>query len=163
AGSAALIASTHTPGQPAQAQAAASVIDAHCHLFNVRDMPLEGFIRKVLIPSNKDLAGYFARYQGAFEVMIHTLAEVMREDAPLAPEESALLDDIASGRRGAPSAEERRRRDLAILEKVLNRVWSKQILRRMRFRDGEAANIAIQRLQMLLLQEVSPHIFDGIV
>jgi len=163
AGSAALLASTRTFGEPAQAQAAAIVIDAHCHLFNVRDMPLEGFIRKVLIPNNKELAGYFARYQGAFEVMIHTLAEVMREDAPLPPDEIALLDDIARGHRRSPTADERRRRDLAILEKVLNRIWSKQILRRMRFRDGEAANIAIQRLQMLLLQEVSPRIFDGIV
>src|SRR5215468_11330041 len=111
AAGAALIASTRALDEPAQAQAAANVIDAHCHLFNVRDMPLEGFIRKVLIPSNKELAGYFARYQGAFEVMIHTLAEVMREDAPLPREEIALLDDIAGGRRREPSAEERRRRD----------------------------------------------------
>ncbi|HLH89669.1 MAG TPA: hypothetical protein VKX28_14545 [Xanthobacteraceae bacterium] len=41
------------------------LIDAHCHLFNARDLPIEGFTKKVLRRGPGYLNGFSASISGA--------------------------------------------------------------------------------------------------
>jgi len=151
--------------RPAAAQAPAArapirrLIDAHCHLFNARDLPIEGFTKKVLIPEYKQLSSLFARYPAAFQVMIHTLANIMQEQAPSPGDEVKFIDGVEAGTRRLPTPAEQRARDIANIEKVLRKIWSKDILRELSILDARAANIGISDLQRLILREVYPEIF----
>src|ERR1700744_4374594 len=90
----ALSASAQTPRSRAPIR---RLIDAHCHLFNARDLPIEGFTKKVLIPEYKQLGSLFARYPDAFKVMIHALATIMQERAPLPAAEIKFIDGLDAG------------------------------------------------------------------
>jgi len=135
------------------------LIDAHCHLFNARDLPIEGFTKKVLIPEYKQLSSLFARYPDAFRVMIHALAIIMQDQAPPPADEIKFVDDLDAGRRRLPTAREQETRDVANIEKVLRKIWSKDILRELSVRDARAADVGIVDLQKLILTEVYPQIF----
>src|SRR5215470_14831967 len=95
------------------------LIDAHCHLFNARDLPIEGFTKKVLIPEYRQLNSLFARYPDAFKVMIHALANIMQEQASSPGDEVKFIDGLEAGTRRLPTAAEQRARDIANIEKVL--------------------------------------------
>jgi len=135
------------------------LIDAHCHLFNARDLPIEGFTKKVLIPEYKQLSSLFARYPEAFRVMIHALATIMQEQSPLPAAEIKFIDGLDSGSTHLPTASELRARDIANIERVLRKIWSKDILRELSVRNARAADVGIVQLQQLILREVSPGIF----
>lgn len=154
-----------TPAAVAQAPAARApikrLIDAHCHLFNARDLPIEGFTKKVLIPEYKQLNSLFARYPDAFKVMIHALATIMQEQAPSPGDEVRLIDGLEAGTRRLPTAAEQRDRDIANIEKVLRKIWSKDILRELSVLNARAADIGIVDLQKLILREVYPEIFSS--
>jgi predicted TIM-barrel fold metal-dependent hydrolase len=137
------------------------LIDAHCHLFNARDLPIEGFTKKVLIPEYKQLSSLFARYPDAFKVMIHALATIMQERAPLPADEIKFVDALDAGSAHLPTAAERRTRDIANIEAVLQKIWSKDILRELSIRNARAADVGIVDLQKLILTEVYPEIFSS--
>jgi len=137
------------------------LIDAHCHLFNARDIPIEGFTKKVLIPAYKQLGSLFERYPQAFTVMIHALATIMQEQAPLPAAEIKLIDALDAGSARLPTAAERRALDIANIEKVLRKIWSKDILRELSVRNARAADVGIIELQKLILSEVYPGIFSS--
>jgi predicted TIM-barrel fold metal-dependent hydrolase len=137
------------------------LIDAHCHLFNARDLPIEGFTKKVLIPEYKQLSSLFARYPDAFKVMIHALASIMQEQAPSPADEIKFVDRLDAGSARLPSPAEQRARDIANIEKVLRKIWSKDILRELGVRDARAADVGIVDLQQLILREVYPEIFSN--
>jgi predicted TIM-barrel fold metal-dependent hydrolase len=137
------------------------LIDAHCHLFNAHDLPIEGFTKKVLIPEYKQLSSLFARYPDAFVVMIHTLANIMQEQAPQPGDEIKFIDALDAGTRRLPTAAEQEARDVANIEKVLQKIWSKDILRELSVRNARAADVGIIDLQKLILSEVYPEIFSG--
>jgi predicted TIM-barrel fold metal-dependent hydrolase len=145
------------------------LIDAHCHLFNARDLPIEGFTKKVLIPEYQQLGDLFSRYPDAFRVMIHALATIMQREAP-APtvalsgeraSEVVFADRLDQGTDRLPTPAAQRARDLANIESVLRKIWSKDILRELRVTDARVADIGIIDLQKLLLQEVFPGIFSN--
>ena len=156
---------TRTRAAVAEAPAARApirrLIDAHCHLFNARDLPIEGFTKKVLIPEYKQLNSLFARYPDAFKVMIHALAIIMQEQAPSPGDEVKFIDGLEAGTRRLPTAAEQRARDIANIEKVLRKIWSKDILRELSILNARAANIGIVDLQKLILREVYPEIFSN--
>ncbi|HEY1541961.1 MAG TPA: hypothetical protein VGG01_06100 [Xanthobacteraceae bacterium] len=135
------------------------LIDAHCHLFNARDLPIEGFTKKVLIPEYKQLSSLFARYPDAFKVMIHALATIMQEQAPLSAAEIKFVDGLDAGSTHLPTTTEVRKRDIANIERVLRKIWSKDILSELGVRNARAADVGIVELQELILREVSPGIF----
>jgi len=137
------------------------LIDAHCHLFNARDLPIEGFTKKVLIPEYKQLSSLFARYPDAFKVMIHALASIMQEQAPSPADEIKFAEGLDAGTARLPSPGQRRSRDIGNIEKVLRKIWSKDILRELSIRDARAADVGIVDLQKLLLREVYPEIFSN--
>lgn len=135
------------------------VIDAHCHVFNARDLPIEGFAIKVLIPRMKELRTHFAKYPNAFIVLVRALSTIMQEEAPVPSTEMFLVEKIQKGSK-APSDDDRKKEDLASIEKALKKIWSKDILKQLRFKDGFAANVAIETLQRLLIVEFEPKAFD---
>src|SRR5258707_2619162 len=62
------------------------IIDAHCHVFNAADLPIEGFARKVMVPRSaqtSDLVARFADYPGALEALVHAIAVQVRSAQPL--------------------------------------------------------------------------------
>src|SRR5215475_476269 len=137
------------------------LIDAHCHLFNARDLPIEGFTEKVLIPEYEQLSSLFARYPDAFKVMIHALASIMQEQAPSPADEIKFAEGLDAGTARLPSPGQRRSRDIGNIEKVLRKIWSKDILRELSIRNARAADIGIVDLQKLILREVYPEIFSS--
>jgi predicted TIM-barrel fold metal-dependent hydrolase len=160
AGGLAIAGQTIVPARAARAPVR-RLIDAHCHLFNARDLPIEGFTKKVLIPEYKQLSSLFARYPDAFVVMIHALATIMQEQAPSPAEEIRFVDGLDAGSARFPTAEEQRRRDIANIERVLDKIWSKDILRELSISNARAADVGIVDLQKLILREVYPEIFSN--
>src|SRR6266852_2230768 len=95
-----------------------SSIDVHCHIFNGRDLPVEGFLSKVV------LVDYPPPIADALEPLIFLLATIMHR-APTVEEELKVLDGIARRRatRGqyAQSRDQRRAIVLFALRKFLAR------------------------------------------
>lgn len=134
----------------------ARIIDAHCHIFNADDIPIEGFMKRVVIPGNADLNGYFRQYPDAFVVMIHALSRLLKDQAQSVQKEIAFLN-----RRGsAPSAAATSARELAVIKILLDQIWDKSALRDLRWKkDAYAADIALRQLQRLILQDVYSDFF----
>ncbi|HLH90189.1 MAG TPA: amidohydrolase family protein [Xanthobacteraceae bacterium] len=114
-----------------------------------------------LIPEYKQLSSLFARYPDAFTVMIHALSTIMQEQAPGPAEEIRFVDGVDAGSARFPSAAELRSRDIANITRVLDKIWSKDILRELSIRNARAADVGIVDLQKLILQEVYPEIFSN--
>src|SRR5437762_5109375 len=52
------------------------IIDAHCHIFNAADLPIEGFAKKIMVPrsvQSSELVARFADYPGALEALVHAI------------------------------------------------------------------------------------------
>src|SRR5438132_10131217 len=52
------------------------IIDAHCHIFNAADLPIEGFTKKIMVPKSaqtSELVARFADYPGALEALVHAI------------------------------------------------------------------------------------------
>jgi len=68
---------TWTSAQSTSARRIERIIDAHCHIFNAADLPIEGFARKVMVPKTvrtNELLARFAEYPGALEALLHAVA-----------------------------------------------------------------------------------------
>ena len=67
------------------------IIDAHCHIFNAADLPIEGFAKKIMVPKSaqtSELVARFADYPGALEALVHAICSAAL--ATFAPETWAL-------------------------------------------------------------------------
>src|SRR5215471_16020167 len=73
------------------------IIDAHCHVFNAADLPIEGFARKIMVPRSaqtSELVARFADYPGALEALVHApAAETAR--ACMASSDSTRCDRLS--------------------------------------------------------------------
>jgi predicted TIM-barrel fold metal-dependent hydrolase len=142
--------------RPRVSRLPARIIDAHCHIFNADDLPIEGFMKRVVIPSNDDLSSYFRQYPDAFVVMIHALSRLLKDKAQSAAAEIAFLNRGGT----AQSAWVTSARELAVTKILLDRIWDKTALRELRWtKDAYAADIALRQLQRLILQDVYPDFF----
>ncbi|MEW6454691.1 MAG: amidohydrolase family protein [Pseudomonadota bacterium] len=129
----------------------ARVIDAHCHIFNADDVPIEGFMKRVVIPGNAELSGYFKDYPDAFVVMIHALSRLLKDDAYSTATEIGFLNRGGS----APSAAANSAREISVIKILLDQIWDKSALRQLRWKkDAVAADLALRQLQRLMLLEV---------
>src|SRR5262245_51655739 len=62
------------------------IIDAHCHVFNAADLPIEGFTKKIMVPKSaqtSELVARFADYPGALEALVHAITVQVKRAAPL--------------------------------------------------------------------------------
>jgi hypothetical protein len=73
------------------------IIDAHCHVFNAADLPIEGFARKIMIPKTahtSELLARFAQYPGALEALVHAVTVQMKRGAPNLRAEVDAIDEF---------------------------------------------------------------------
>ena len=73
------------------------IIDAHCHVFNAADLPIECFARKVMVPRSaqtSDLVARFADYPGALEALVHAIAVQVKRAAPDMQTEIDTIDEF---------------------------------------------------------------------
>ena len=64
------------------------IIDAHCHVFNAADLPIEGFAKKIMIPKTShtnELLARFAEYPGALEALVHAVTVQVKRIGPQSP------------------------------------------------------------------------------
>src|SRR5438093_12357732 len=117
AGSVALAADKTVPPSSAWAQSAPRIdriIDAHCHVFNAADLPIEGFARKVMVPRSaqtSDLVARFADYPGALEALVHAIAVQVKRAAPDMQTEIDTIDEFERDPRRKPTSAWRQDRD----------------------------------------------------
>src|SRR5262245_13910337 len=86
-----------TSAQSASARRIERIIDAHCHIFNAADLPIEGFARKVMVPKTvqtNELLARFAEYPGALEALVHAVAVQVKRGAPTSREEIDAIDEF---------------------------------------------------------------------
>ena len=78
------------------------IIDAHCHVFNAADLPIEGFARKVMVPRSaqtSDLVARFVDYPGALEALVHAIAVQVKRAAPTCKPRSTRSTSLKGIRR----------------------------------------------------------------
>jgi hypothetical protein len=82
------------------------IIDAHCHVFNAADLPIEGFTKKIMVPKSaqtSELVARFADYPGALEALVHAITVQVKRAAPDMHTEIDTIDeserDIEKSRR----------------------------------------------------------------
>jgi predicted TIM-barrel fold metal-dependent hydrolase len=146
----------------AQAPACASpqrFIDVHCHVFNASDLPIEGFLKKVVIRGSHELNAQFVRYPEAFNILVHGMTNLLQRESPSPAAEIALVDAIDRGARAAPTKAERDRRNLELLAQLIDDIWTKKIVRGLRVGNATVINVALDQLQRLLITQVYPEFF----
>lgn len=87
-------------------------IDVHCHIFNADDLPVVGFIEKVVLPSREEFKKYETRYGNVVRFLVRYLARWLKDSAPSAESEIKLLNDVKAGKKQARSPAEVRTADI---------------------------------------------------
>ena len=85
------------PGDSARADPA--IIDVHCHLFNASDLPVRGFVQRVVLgdPEDQVVLGPDTRsLRAALPYLAALLVELLSGSTPTAEEELASMDGFAS-------------------------------------------------------------------
>jgi predicted TIM-barrel fold metal-dependent hydrolase len=67
-------------------------IDVHCHIFNGRDLPIDKFLRNVVLVNYPSIVG------DLLEPLIFLLTEIMQKSAPKFDAELKVLDGLASSK-----------------------------------------------------------------
>jgi predicted TIM-barrel fold metal-dependent hydrolase len=149
-----------TLAQNKPAAAIDRIIDVHCHIFNADDLPVQGFIRKVVVPRfarTNQLVATFQGYPGALEALVRALAVQMRTGAPKSTAELAMLDAIDAGSRKKPTSEWRKGEDIKNLQGAFKRIWEDaDTFRNLWPKDLMALEVAVENIQLFLVQRIYP-------
>jgi predicted TIM-barrel fold metal-dependent hydrolase len=151
---------TLTLAQPAPASKIERIIDAHCHVFNAADLPIEGFARRIMIPKTahtSDLVARFAEYPGALEALVHAVTVQVKRGAPNSGEEIEAIDQFERNPHSKPTNEWRRSKDLETLRSAFRLVWFNGDIfgsRDLSLPDGIALEIALEHVQLFLYQQL---------
>jgi predicted TIM-barrel fold metal-dependent hydrolase len=134
------------------------IIDAHCHVFNADDVPIEGFVKRVIVPRvarSNQLMARFQEYPGALEALVRALAVQMKVSAPDSRAELLKIDEIERDPRKRPTPQWRRAQDLANLKEVFRRIWrDKNTFQNLPFGQAAALEVALENIQLFLVQQV---------
>src|SRR5262245_22807190 len=90
------------------------IIDAHCHVFNAADLPIEGFTKKIMVPKSaqtSDLVARFADYPGALEALVHAITLQVKRAAPDMQTEIDTIDEFERHIEKKPTNDWRREQD----------------------------------------------------
>lgn len=136
-------------------------IDAHCHLFNVLDVPAESFIKKVVLPdvarsmaTSRDYATLFNNHKEAFAVMLHMLAVAVSKKACEPDDEIWVIDEME---RGGARPRNKETVELALLSDILDEVWwPKKIHTGLKLGDTFISFAALEEIKFLLRKEAYP-------
>ncbi len=137
-------------------------IDAHCHLFNVLDVPAESFIKKVVVPEaarsmqtgSRDYAELFRKHKEAFAVMLHMLAVAVSKKACAPDDEIWVIDEME---RGGARPRSKEAVELGLLNDILDEVWwPKKIHKGLKVGDTFISFAALEEIKFLLRKEAYP-------
>lgn len=143
-------------------------IDVHCHMFNIRDLPTEGFIRNVILDQkieefkkqHPSIGKLLTSNADAINVALDVLASLLRQPTLSPADEIKLLDEIDRGARHAQTPAERRTGDRKLLKKIFQIVWDDKLLREhlvsQRFKGSTFLGEASLQLKVLLRREADP-------
>jgi len=133
------------------------IIDAHCHLFNADDLPIEGFVKKIILPraaESDQLVARFAEYPGALQALVHAIAKQVKSTAPGRKAEADKIDEFERDPRRKPTRAWREQEDLKNLESTFRLIWSDSALfEGLSLRERTALKVALEHLQVFLYQQ----------
>ena len=139
-------------------------IDAHCHMFNVLDVPAESFIEKVVLKNsvaemsvgNRNVAELFSKFPEAVSALVHMLATMISKRSCEPHDEIWVLDQLEEvGRRPRTVADI----ELKGLEEILDEVWwQKKVHKGLRGKLGQRwfTFVALDELKFRLRKEAYP-------
>ena len=103
-----------------------NLIDAHCHVFNARDLPMIGFIEKAVLPNNPRLRKQAQEYSEAIDHFLRYLAEKLNGSAFTATSEVNHLDDIERDKRRKRTAADIAKDEIDFLTGLIEDLKSRQ-------------------------------------
>src|SRR5215468_2699753 len=136
------------------------IIDAHCHVFNAADLPIEGFARKIMVPRSvqtSDLVARFADYPGALEALVHAIAVQVKRAAPDMQTEIDTIDEFERDPRRKPTSAWRQDRDREHLRSAFRLLWfSPDVFsdRPLSLTEGIALEVALEQIRLFLYQQI---------
>jgi hypothetical protein len=136
------------------------IIDAHCHVFNAADLPIEGFARKVMVPRSvqtSDLVARFADYPGALEALVHAIAVQVKRAAPDMQTEIDTIDEFERDPRRKPTSAWRQDRDRQHLRSAFRLIWFSWDAfgdRPLSLTEGIALEVALEQIRLFLYQQI---------
>jgi predicted TIM-barrel fold metal-dependent hydrolase len=149
-----------TSAQSASVRRIERIIDAHCHIFNAADLPIEGFARKVMVPKTvqtNELLARFAEYPGALEALVHAVAVQVKRGAPTSQEEIDAIDEFERNPDKKRTREWRREEDRRQLRSAFRLIWFNSEIfgsRDLSLPEDLALGMAIERVQLFLYQQI---------
>jgi predicted TIM-barrel fold metal-dependent hydrolase len=136
------------------------IFEAHCHIFNANDLPVEGFVKKIILPDtakSNQMVARFSEYPGALRALVHALAIEVKRDAPGIKTEVDKINEFEADPRKKPTRAWREGENLRNLKTFFNRIWfDGTIFRGLTLPEGFAAETAIEYLKLFLVQQISP-------
>ena len=143
----------------------AKLIDAHCHIFNAADVPVENFLKRVVLrktiddlkKTNAGYAKFFENYRESANVMLHMLGSAVSKKAPGPNDEISLLEQMERGAH-APDPLTTEKREIAFLTQILQEVWQPYAVSRELRKVGgiTVPRDALIELKFRLRKEASP-------
>src|SRR2546429_404712 len=136
------------------------IIDAHCHVFNAADLPIEGFARKVMVPRSaqtNDLVARFTDYPGALEALVHAIAVQVKRAAPDMQTEIDTIDEFERDPRRKPTSAWRQDRDRQHLRSAFRLIWFSWDVfsdRPLSLTEGIALEVALEQIRLFLYQQI---------
>jgi predicted TIM-barrel fold metal-dependent hydrolase len=136
------------------------IIDAHCHVFNAADLPIEGFARKIMVPRSaqtSELVARFADYPGALEALVHAIAVQVKRAAPDMQAEIDSIDEFERDPQRKPTSAWRQEQDRKHLRSAFRLIWFNWDVfsdRPLSLTEGIALEVAIEQIKLFLYQQI---------
>jgi predicted TIM-barrel fold metal-dependent hydrolase len=136
------------------------IIDAHCHVFNAADLPIEGFAKKIMVPKStqtSELVARFADYPGALEALVHAITVQVKRAAPDMQTEVDTIDEFERDPDKKPTNAWRQEEDRRHLRGALRLIWFNWDIfneRPLSLTEGIALKVALEEIRLFLFQQI---------
>jgi predicted TIM-barrel fold metal-dependent hydrolase len=136
------------------------IIDAHCHVFNAADLPIEGFAKKIMVPKSaqtSELVARFADYPGALEALVHAITVQVKRAAPDMQTEIDTIDEFEREPGKKPTNAWRQDEDRRHLRSALQLIWFNSDIfseRSLSLTEGIALEVALEEIRLFLFQQI---------
>jgi len=136
------------------------IIDAHCHIFNATDLPIEGFTKKIMVPKSaqtSELVARFTDYPGALEALVHAITLQVKRAAPDLQSEIDTIDGFERDVEKKPTTDWRREQDRGHLRNVLRLIWFNWDVfsdRPLSLTEGIVLEVALEQIKLFLIQQI---------
>jgi predicted TIM-barrel fold metal-dependent hydrolase len=136
------------------------IIDAHCHVFNAADLPIEGFAKRIMVPKSaqtSELVARFADYPGALEALVHAITVQVKHAAPDMQTEIDTIDEFEREPGKKPTNAWRQDEDRRHLRSALRLIWFNSDIfseRPLSLTEGIALEVALEEIRLFLFQQI---------